>query len=150
MTDMPLSIFCYQGSTYHPLFSPSVISSLLCFTLVLIYFIPPQNLNMIPSLASSKEEIASSFSWTSLFESPTSTTSCFADPTLADLNQVKLLCESDFCITKSIRLRDPVVHTGATFLLTSKTLPHKPKMYLQDLLSKKPHLSILPKSTSHC
>ena len=31
----------------------------------------------------------------------------------------------------SIPLCDPVAHTGTTFLLTSKTLPHKPKMYLQ-------------------
>ena len=36
-----------QSSTSHPLFPPSVTSSLLCFTLVLIYFIPQQNLNMI-------------------------------------------------------------------------------------------------------
>ena len=43
----PLSMFCYQRSTSHPLFPPSVTPSLPCFTLVLIYFIPPQNLNMI-------------------------------------------------------------------------------------------------------
>ena len=56
----------------------------------------------------------------------------FGDPTLAKLDQVKLLCETKFCSTKYILLYDPVVHTGTTFLLTSKTLPHKPKMYLQD------------------
>ena len=39
--------FCYQMSTSHPLFPPSVTSSLPCFTLVLTYYIPPQNLNMI-------------------------------------------------------------------------------------------------------
>ena len=43
----PLSTFCYQRSTSHPLFPPSVTSRLPCFTLVLIYSIPPQNLNMI-------------------------------------------------------------------------------------------------------
>ena len=53
-----------------------------------------------PSLASPKGETASSFSWTSLFKSPTSNTLCFGDPTLAKLNQVKLLCETEFCITK--------------------------------------------------
>ena len=85
----------------------------------------------LPSLASPKGEMTSSISWTSLFKSPTSSTLCFGDPTLEKLDQVKLLCETDFCITKSIPLCDPVVHTGTTFLLTSKTLPHKPKMYLQ-------------------
>ena len=43
----PLSMFCYQRSTSHPLFPPSVTSNLPCLTLVLIYSIPPQNLNMI-------------------------------------------------------------------------------------------------------
>ena len=55
----------------------------------------------LPSLASPKGEMASSFSWTSLFKSPTSSTLCFGDSTLAKLNQVKLLCETEFCITKS-------------------------------------------------
>ena len=83
----------------------------------------------LPSLTSPKGEMAGSFSWTSLFKSPTSSTLCFGDPTLTKLNQVKLLCETEFCITKYILLCDPVVHTGTTFLLTCKTLPHKPKMY---------------------
>ena len=43
----PLSVFCYQRSTSHPLFPPSVTSNLPCFTLVLIYSIAPQGLNMI-------------------------------------------------------------------------------------------------------
>ena len=34
------------------------------------------------------------------FKSPTSSTSCFGEPTLAKLNQVKLLCETEFCTTK--------------------------------------------------
>ena len=59
----------------------------------------------------------------------------FGDPTLAKLDQVKLLGETDFCITKSIPLCDPVVHTGTTFLLTSKTIP---QMYLQDKPSTPP------------
>ena len=95
-------------------------------------------LHDLPSLASPKGEMASSFSWTSLFKSPTSSTLCFGDPSLAMLNQVKLLCETEVCITKYILLCDPDVHTGTTFLLTSKTLPHKPKIYLQDKHSKTP------------
>ena len=86
-------------------------------------------LHDLPSLASPKGEMASSFRWRSLFQSPMSSTLCFGNPTLAKLNQVKLLCETEFCITKYILICDPAVHTGTTFLLTSKTLPHKPKMY---------------------
>ena len=44
--------------------------------------------------------MASSFSWTSLFKSPTSSTLCFGDPTLAKIDQVKFLCETEFCISK--------------------------------------------------
>ena len=43
----------------------------------------------LPSLALPKGEMASSFSWTSRFKSPTSSTLCFGDPTLAKLDQVK-------------------------------------------------------------
>ena len=71
MMDTPLTMFCYQRNTSHPLFPPSVTSSLPCFTLVLIYFIPPQHLNIdLPSLDSPKGEMASSFSWTSFFKVP--------------------------------------------------------------------------------
>ena len=68
----------------------------------------------------------SSFSWTSLFKSPTSSTLCFGeptvgklcslssstlwDPTLAKLNQ-----EFKLCITKHIPLCDSSVHTGIPF-----------------------------------
>ena len=34
----------------------------------------------------------STFSWTSVFKSPTSSTLCFGEPTCGKLNQVKLLC----------------------------------------------------------
>ena len=44
----------------------------------------------LPSLASPKGEMASSFSLTSLFKSPTSSTLYYGDPTLAKLDQVKL------------------------------------------------------------
>ena len=43
----PLFTFCYQRSTSHPLFPPSVTSNLPCFTLGLIYSMPPQDLNKI-------------------------------------------------------------------------------------------------------
>ena len=46
----------------------------------------------LSSLAPPKGERKSSFSWTSLFKSPASSTSCFGEPTLGKLNQVKLLC----------------------------------------------------------
>ena len=39
----PLSMFCYQKSLFHPLFTPSVTSSLPCFTLVMITFVPPKS-----------------------------------------------------------------------------------------------------------
>ena len=44
------------------------------------------------SLAPPKWEMESSFSWTYLFKSPTSSTLCFGEPTLRKLTQVKLLC----------------------------------------------------------
>ena len=72
----------------------------------------------------------SSFSWTYLFKSPTSSTLCFGEPTLRKLNQMKSLCnpissnlcdftlgklnqETEFYITK----HTPLVHTGTPFSL---------------------------------
>ena len=145
-------MFCYQRSTPHPLFPP------------FDYHCPTKGtLHDLPSLASPKGEITSSFSWTFLFKSPTSSTLCFGDPRLSKLNQVKLLHETEFYITKYIPLCDFVVHTGTTVLLTFKTLPHKPKMYLQDKHSTTPsevqseeteeatpsHLTKVYKSLSH-
>ena len=79
----------------------------------------------LSSLASPKGEMESSFSWTYLFKSPTSSTLCFSKPTVRKLNQVKLFCnpisstlcdftlgklsqETEFHITK----HTPLVHTG--------------------------------------
>ena len=73
----------------------------------------------LSNLAAPKGEIKSSFSWTSLFKSPTSSTLVFGEPTLGKLYQVKLLCiissstlwhptlarsnqENELCITKHI------------------------------------------------
>ena len=56
--------------------------------------------------ASPKGLMASSFGWTSLFKSRTPSTLCLGDPSLARLNQFKLLCETEFCITKYIPLCD--------------------------------------------
>ena len=75
----------------------------------------------LSNLAPPKGEMKSSFSWTSLFKSPTSSTLCFGEPTRGNLNQVKLLCsissstlwdhalaksnqETELCITKHILL----------------------------------------------
>ena len=72
----------------------------------------------LSSLAPPKGEMKSSFSWTS-------STLCFGEPTLGNLNQVKLLCsiptlaksnqETELCITKHIPLCDPAGHTGIQF-----------------------------------
>ena len=86
----------------------------------------------LSSLAPPKGEMKSSFSWTSLFKSPTSSTLCFGEPTLGKLNQTMLLCsissrtiwdptvaksnqETELCITKHITLCDSVGHTGIPF-----------------------------------
>ena len=92
----------------------------------------------LSSLAPPKGEMKSSFSWTSLFKSPTSSTICFGEPTLRKLNQVKLLCslssstlwdptlaklnqEIKLCITKHIPLCDSSVHTGTPFSVPSSS-----------------------------
>ena len=56
----------------------------------------------LSSLASPKDNMTSSFSWTSFFKSPTSSTLNFGDPTLAKLNQVisVSMCETVLCATK--------------------------------------------------
>ena len=62
------------------------------------------------SLASTKGELESPFSWISFLKSPRSSTLCSGEPTLAKLNQettlaklnqVKLLSETESYITKS-------------------------------------------------
>ena len=80
----------------------------------------------------------SSFSWTGLFKSFTSSTLCFGEPTLGNLNQVTLLCrissstlwdptiaksnqETELCITKHIPLCDSSVHTGTPFSVPSSS-----------------------------
>ena len=78
----------------------------------------------LPSLALPKWEMTSFFSWTSLFNSPTPRTLCLSNPTIANLNQVKSLCETEFGATKTISIYDPSVHPGITFLLKLKaTIP---------------------------
>ena len=92
----------------------------------------------LSSLAPPKGEMKSSFSWTSLFKSPTSSILCFGEPTLGKLNQVKLLCspststlwdptlaklnqEIKLCISKHIPLCDSSVHTGTPFSVPSSS-----------------------------
>ena len=80
------------------------------------------------SLAPPKGEMETSFSWTYLFKSLSSSTLCFGEPTLRKLNQVKLLCNStsstlyDFTLGKLnqetgfyITNHTPLVHTGTPF-----------------------------------
>ena len=86
----------------------------------------------LSSLAPPKGEMKSSFSWTCFSKSPTSSTSCFGEPTLGKLNQVKLLCsissrslwdptlaksnqETELCITTHILLCGSAGHTGIPF-----------------------------------
>ena len=82
----------------------------------------------LSSLAPPKGEMESSFSWTSPFKSPTSSTLCFGEPTLRKLDQVKLLCNTisstlcDFTLGKLnqetefyINKHTPLVHTGTPF-----------------------------------
>ena len=88
----------------------------------------------LPSLASPKGEMKSSFSWSS----PTSSTLWFGEPTLGKLNQDKLVCsptsstlchptlaklnqETQLCITKYITLCKSSVHSG-----TNSSLPSSP------------------------
>ena len=79
----------------------------------------------LSSLVPPKGEMESSFSWTYLFKSPTSSTLCFGEPTLRKLNQVKLLCNPisstlcDFTLGKLnqetelyITKHTPLVHIG--------------------------------------
>ena len=82
----------------------------------------------LSSIVPPKGEMESSFSWTYLFKSPTSSTLSFGEPTLRKLNQFKLLCnptsstlcdftlgklnqETEFYITN----HTPLVHTGTPF-----------------------------------
>ena len=81
---------------------------------------PKEPQHDLPSLAPAKGEMGSSFSWTCFFKSPTPRPLCLGDPTLANLNQVKLLCETEFGATKTISIYDPGVHPGTTFLLKLK------------------------------
>ena len=97
-----------------------------------------QSQHDLSSLAPPKGEMKSSFSWTSLFKSPTSSTLCFGEPTLGKFNQVKLLCtpssstlwdptlaksnqEINLCITMQIPLCDSSVHTGTPFSMSSSS-----------------------------
>ena len=88
----------------------------------------------LSSLAPPKGEMESSFSWTYPFESPTSSTLCFVQPTLRKLNQVKLLCNSisstlcDFTLGKlnqeiefHITKHTPLVHTGTPFSMPNSS-----------------------------
>ena len=113
----PLSMFCHQQSTSHPPF-PTICNlkfTMFYFGVDLLYSTTePQH--DLPSLAPPKGEMVSSFSWTSFFQNPTSSTLCFGDSTLAKCNQVKL----SFCITKLFCLVHPTVYCCRHYFLCSK------------------------------
>ena len=86
----------------------------------------------LSSLAPPKGEMKSSFSWTCLFKSPTSSTLCFGEPTLGKLCSLsssilwdptlaKFNQEIKLCITKHIPLCDSSVHTGTPFSVPSSS-----------------------------
>ena len=111
-------------------------------------------LHDLPSLASPEGEMGSSFSWTILFKSPTSSTLCFGDPTLAKLNQVKLLCETEFVSPSTF------FFVTLLFILELHFCSHprpyhtsqrctsilQPQVKYNQERLKKPHLPILPRS----
>ena len=101
----------------------------------------------LSSLVPPKGEIESSFSWTYLFKSPTSSTLCFGEPTLRKLTQVKLLCnpisstlcdftlgkhnqETEFHITKHTPLVNRVFDCHSSLVTTpsSRLILDKPKI----------------------
>ena len=71
----------------------------------------------------------SSFSWTYLFKSPTSSTLCFGEPTLRKLTQVKLLCNpilSTKHTTHVSRVSD--CHSSLVTTPSSRLILDKPKI----------------------
>ena len=118
--------------TYEPLSVLSADDTVTCASRETFKNLAKRDKHYLSSLASPKWEMKSSFSWTNLFKSPTSSTLCFGEPTLKKLKQVKLLCnptsstlydptlaklkqETEFCITKHIPLCELDVHTGTNF-----------------------------------
>ena len=86
----------------------------------------------LSSLSPPQGEMKSSFSWTSLFKSPTSSSLCFGEPILGKLCSIsssilwdptlgKLNQEVKLCITKHIPLCDSSVHTGTLFSVPSSS-----------------------------
>ena len=69
----------------------------MCLTAISV---PKDTQHDLFSLASPKGEMTSSFSWTSFIKSPTSSTLCFCDPTLAKINQVisVSMCGTVLCV----------------------------------------------------
>ena len=107
----------------------------------------------LSSLVPPKGEMESSFSWTYLFKSPTSSTLCFGEPTLRKLTQVKLLCnpisstlcdftlgkhnqETEFHITKHTphvhRVSD--CHSSLVTTPSSRLILDKPKIKMTKAL----------------
>ena len=86
------------------------------------------------SLVPPKGEMESSFCWTYLFKTPTSSTVCFGEPTLRKLNQVKLLCNPtsstlcDFTLGKPRTNRVSDCHSSLVTTPSSSLILDKPKI----------------------
>ena len=161
MMDTPLYMFCYKE--YIP---PSLLT--FCNFLSTMfhfgddYLCPTKDtLHDPPSLASPKWQMASSFSWTSLFKSPTSGTSCLV--TLHLQSSIKSSC----CVKLNFISPNTFLFVTLLFILELHFCSHsrlhhtsqrcvfktnilQPQLKYNQKKLKMPHLSILPRSTSHC
>ena len=74
---------CSPTIGVHPTSLPTLcnLKSTMCHFGVDLLHSPTEPQHDLPSLDSPKQEMASSFGWTSLFMSCTSSTLCFGDPT---------------------------------------------------------------------
>ena len=93
----------------------------------------------LSSPAPPKGEMKSSFTWTSFFKSPTSSTLCFGEPTLGKLHKVMLLCTHDApCGTLHLQstIKKLSSASPSTFLFVSLLVILEFISLFQDLLLK--------------
>ena len=99
-----------------------------------------RNKHDLSCIASPKEEMKSTFSWTSLSKIPTSSTLCFGEPTLEKLNQIKLLYSPTSSTSCNHTLAKPNQETEfvspCTFLLVNLWFILELPSLCQDLLVK--------------
>ena len=91
----------------------------------------------LSSLAPPKGKMKSTFSWTSLFKSPTSSTLCFGEPILGKLKQVKLLCSLSSSLYETLNLQSSIKKSSSaspsTFLFVTLLVILEFHSLLQDL-----------------